>query len=1077
MANYSFEQNTFVIENYHEAKPFASFLPGLAGLKGIPMWTFYVNRGQAISGFGIKDKNSPIMEFSPASIAYKTVSASGFRTFIKIGGELYEPFQTFRPDPDIHRVMRVKANEISLTETHSRHGLKVNVVYFHVPGEDFAALVRHVEIESLGDGQREIELLDGLPEILPYGVGNGEFKEIGHLLRSWMEVENLPNRIPFYKNRSSTHDEAEVSEVVSGHFYLSFSDEEDLLRPIVDPDLVFGENSSLSYPDVFAAVPLAELSERIPYAYNKIPCGFSGKSAKLAPGGKLNLYTLIGNVSRVERINAKAASVCSAAYIAEKREEANRLVDELTADISTRTGVPVIDAYARQCYLDNFLRGGYPFIFGGDGNNGSGTTSKVVHLFSRKHGDLERDYNFFSLLPEFYSQGNGNFRDANQNRRNDVFFQPKVGTFNIRMFFSLMQADGYNPLGVEGTTFTVPAAKAAELDAHLAASVKNGQADLTALARKAFTPGKVINLIADRNIELLQPEADFLNGLLGLAEQNIEARFNEGYWSDHWTYNMDLVDAYLSVFPDKKNELLFGDETYAYFDSPVRVLPRSEKYVVKDGAVRQYGSVVHDEEKMQTLGIALNGTHWLKTQQGRGEIYRTNLLVKILSLSLSKFATLDPYGMGIEMEGNKPGWNDAMNGLPGLIGSGMSETFELKRMLQFLATACAEASDREVRVPEEIYRFLQKTANLAEQREKGELDAFPYWDGVAAAREDYRDEIRFGITGAETAVSLKDLHAISRTFLQVVDLGIERAVEMGGGIVPTYFRFEAEEFETMLDASGKPAMSHYGLPKAIVRKFQGIALPHFLEGPARWLKTVDNAEEARDIYNRIKATDLYDPKLKMYKTSVSLENESLEIGRIRAFTPGWLERESVFMHMSYKYVLELLKNGLYEEYEEEMQHSLVPFLDPAIYGRSTLENSSFIATSVNPDPQTLGRGFYARLSGSTAEFLSMWVGMMAGTPFHVTEDGRLALEFKPVLPGWLFDAEGRIAFRFLGKTEVSYRNPRKASTYGENAARIASLKLTAEDGEQHTVNGSVVYGEWAEKVRNGEIAAIEIELR
>ena len=31
-----------------------------------------------------------------------------------------------------------------------------------------------------------------------------------------------------------------------------------------------------------------------------------------------------------------------------------------------------------------------------------------------------------------------------------------------------------------------------------------------------------------------------------------------------------------------------------------------------------------------------------------------------------KFSTLDPYGMGVEMEGGKPGWNDAMNGLPGI---------------------------------------------------------------------------------------------------------------------------------------------------------------------------------------------------------------------------------------------------------------------------------------------------------------------------------------------------------------------------------------------------------------------------
>ena len=70
----------------------------------------------------------------------------------------------------------------------------------------------------------------------------------------------------------------------------------------------------------------------------------------------------------------------------------------------------------------------------------------------------------------------------------------------------------------------------------------------------------------------------------------------------------------------------------------------------------------------------------------------------------------------------------------------------------------------------------------------------------------------------------------------------------------------------------------------------------------------------------------------MYKTSVGLEKESHEIGRIKAFTPGWLERESNFLHMSYKYLLALLKSGLSEEYFTEIQTALIPFLDPKIYG-------------------------------------------------------------------------------------------------------------------------------------------------
>src|SRR5690606_31694054 len=116
-------------------------------------------------------------------------------------------------------------------------------------------------------------------------------------------------------------------------------------------------------------------------------------------------------------------------------------------------------------------------------------------------------------------------------------------------------------------------------------------------------------------------------------------------------------------------------------------LPRSEKYVINGTKVRQYGALEHDEEKMQRFGLNLNDTNWLRTKHGEGEVFRTNLFVKLVSLSLNKFATLDPYGMGVEMEGDKPGWNDAMNGLPGLFGSGMSETFELKRIVNLVIEA------------------------------------------------------------------------------------------------------------------------------------------------------------------------------------------------------------------------------------------------------------------------------------------------------------------------------------------------------------------------------------------------------
>jgi hypothetical protein len=154
------------------------------------------------------------------------------------------------------------------------------------------------------------------------------------------------------------------------------------------------------------------------------------------------------------------------------------------------------------------------------------------------------------------------------------------------------------------------------------------------------------------------------------------------------------------------------------------------------------------------------------------------------------------------------------------------------------------------------------------------------------------------------------------------------------------------------------------------------------------------------------SSSLYDHKLGMFRICASLANESHEIGRARTFTPGWLENESIWMHMEYKYLLVLLKTGLYEELFTQFRQALPPFMDPEIYGRNPLENSSFIFSSAHPDESLHGAGFVARLTGATAEFLSMWFMMMAGKQPFFLENDELNLKLQPILPSWFFTDQG-----------------------------------------------------------------------
>ncbi len=236
------------------------------------------------------------------------------------------------------------------------------------------------------------------------------------------------------------------------------------------------------------------------------------------------------------------------------------------------------------------------------------------------------------------------------------------------------------------------------------------------------------------------------------------------------------------------------------------------------------------------------------------------------------------------------------------------------------------------------------------------------------------------------------------------------------------------------------------------------------------LQMRDDVASARALYQHVRDSALYDRKLGMYKTNAPLAACSREIGRARAFTPGWLENESVFLHMTYKYLLAVLRAGLHDEFFTDMRRGLVPFLDPQTYGRSPLENSSFIVSSAHPDSSLHGRGFVARLTGATAEFLSMWTLMTAGSRLFFVKNGELCLTLKPTLPAWLFREDGTLTFTFLGGCVVTCRRYETGSEH----VQVTAVTLDLPMGHRISLPGDVIGAPYAAMIRNGEIRHIEL---
>jgi len=939
------DKNEFVIENYNSAKTFSSFFPGIAGKLGIPIWLFYVNRGQCVCSMGIQDKDNPIMEFLPANRAYQLTSSQGFRTFLKIknnsDNSFYEPFQNHFRDRDLNIIQKmiISSSNLKLVEENKSLGLKFNIEFDSIPEDDFGGIIRTLTIENISSSSIEIDGIDGLPLIIPYGLNNDGLKQMRRLMEAFVEVTNHENSAPLFKCKVEPADKPDVVKLQKGNFYIGMEvngSTTNLTKPIVDPTKIFGSLTDYSFPKYFIDSNIEDLSKDQIFE-NRLPSAMSAFKATIQPGEKFELMSIIGHISSADRLNELLPIITKNKYLNDNKKLSSQIISTITQKNKIVSSSNELNLYAEQNFLDNVLRGGFPYSFEG------ANRKSILHLYARKHGDLERDYNFYRVTPTKLSQGNGNYRDINQNRRSDILFNPDVLEKNIEQFYNMIQLDGFNPLVVKETKIV-----GKDIDSMKLILEKYFQKEslqfVVDLINDPITPGEFVKNVEESSHIINGNIAELMVELLDKCKQIHETDHSEGYWSDHWTYNLDLIDNYLAVYPDKLNHLLFNNHSFTYHDSQFVVVPRSEKYMLWDGKPMQLDSVSHNWEKKEQIENRLSDNNLVRINDENDKVYQTNLIAKIFSLVTIKMASLDPDGVGIELESDKPNWYDALNGLPGLFGSSINETLELKRHITFLLKTLNNTDNENVAIHSALLDLFNGLKDIL----SADIGDFDYWKSSSWLREQYREKIKFGVSGVDNQLSINKLKLFLELCLKKLDIGIAKATDNGHNIVSSYFRYEVLEYDLVYENDNQK-LSNRGLPWIEVKKFKRVDLPLFLEGPVHYLRNLPSQDVAKDLVNNIRKSGLFDKKLNMYKVNASLDSEPMEIGRNRTFSPGWFENESVWLHMEYKYMLEILRNGLYDEFYADFNKVFIPFLNPEQYGRSILENSSFIVSSANPD--------------------------------------------------------------------------------------------------------------------------------
>lgn len=1042
----------FVVEQYNDQAAFASFLPGIAGVSGRPAWAFYVNRGQAIASFGVRNKDGAFLEFFPADKAYQLTASRGFRTFLKIGDGpsaiCHEPFQR-NAGADVRQRLYVSEHEVGVEESHPRLGLHIRADMATLPEAAVAGLLRRVEITNTSPVSLAIEVVDGLPQVLPYAMNQWILKFMSRTSEAFMRVEGVASRVAFYRLRVWPTDSPQVEPVVAGNFFAGFRDGQ--LNPvIVDPERVFGLAGDFARAERFFADSALDLDHQV--AGNRTPAAFQTLRLEVPPGASRVFYGVYGHAASPEVGLAFVAEAAEAGYFEAKRAANRRLLNRIGRKAFTATAKPLFDAHVRQCYLDNGLRGGFPTAVPG---------GALLYLFGRKHGDLERDYNDFLLQDTPYSEGNGDFRDVLQNRRVDLFFEPALGAGNIRYFFNLIQPDGYNPCALRNSRFVIDAPeRLAERCA--------GLPTVATLLAAEFKYAELWQVLTEAGADV---EAD-IGAILAEAREVEDAEFDRGYWSDHWTYLVDLLIAYRAIFPERLADLLL-ETGYSFFDASHFVVPRARKSVLTGNGVRQYGAVQFSADKQALIAARVVDKQRVRDRHGLGEVVYTSLLGKILTLVANKLATLDPAGIGIEMEADRPGWCDALNGLPGIFGSAVNETIELLRLVDFTRLAL-DGQDGHCELPAELADFITGLQRLLAEPEPS---AERFWRDSGRLKDGYRTSVFMGFAGGVSAVGLAELRELLVEVGRYLAAAIDKARTPQG--IQTYYFYEASDYQALEDG------------KVEVLGFKQHTLPLFLEGFVHALR-VAGPDEARRLYQAARASALFDDKLGMYRLNAPLGDDALALGRIGVFNDGWLENGSIFLHMHYKFVLELVRAGLVEEFYADLEQLLVAFRDPAEYQRSPIENSSFLVSSgFDIDPRQHGRGCVARLSGSTVELLHLWTHLFLGPQPFAYRDGELSFAPAPLLAGTMFAAQSRTvkpfgrdeilpadsaAIALFGSTLLVYVNPARRDSFGTAAVKPLRYRLYCRDDGLSIVESGGLPADQAHALRNGQFRRVDVEL-
>lgn len=651
-------------------------------------WMFASSTGALTAGR--HDPDRAVFPYTTDDRIHDSREITGGKTIIRIrqreGAQLWEPFS--QRQTGLYKTTRSLAKSVygnKLLFEEINHDLGLRFAAMWMPSECFG-LVRRTRLENLFEKAVDVELLDGVQNLLPAGLTRRFQMEYSTLADGYKESElDEASGIGLFKLSSIPADRAEPSESLrattvwseglQGATHLLSVEQLDLFRRgagVASETLMRGRRGAYLQVSAFALKASEQKAWSVVVEAEQDAAAVAALRRMLATGH--DLRTLLDeDVKRgSENLRCMVAASDGLQLTSDELHMGRHFANVLFNIM--RGGIPATGYTIERNDFALFLEKANRATYARSAGFLAALPEKFMHgellekarvandadlerlaheylplAFSRRHGDPSRPWNIFAIdvrgaHGERVLNYQGNWRDIFQNWEALSISYPEFVESMIFKFLNASTADGHNPYRV---------------------------------MRDGF------------EWEALDPQ---------------DAWSFIGYWGDHQVvYLLKLLEVSRRFHPRALEELL-GRRIFIFANVPYRIKPYAE--LLRDAR----NTIAFDAEldahlKNQAADMGADGKALLTAE---GEPQRATLTEKLLIVVLARLFNFIPEA-GIWMNTQRPEWNDANNALVGY-GVSMVTLCALRRYVQFLREVFSGAHTRQHAVSVDLAEAFRAVA-------------------------------------------------------------------------------------------------------------------------------------------------------------------------------------------------------------------------------------------------------------------------------------------------------------------------------------------------------------------------------